>query len=239
VFDILLFIVIFIVNFYHTVCVSGKMLSWILVNRPMDVVCYVKAKESNGRSLDKNIICFGPPPISVAYANRPDFNSNPQIVVECYHLHCHFDSKTEESALAFLQKTKNHISGSGEHVLHSHVWHEKNGPHIGWSWEIWVETQSALGVAMAFWMQNRPSSLVLGFHCDTNQEYTDHSVRFAFVGTTDALDLNFFKELQGYEGPVQERRTCDRYVYSMGVKWPRRAGEFALAEESYGSVDRN
>ncbi len=41
-------------------------------------------------------------------------------------------------------------------------------------------------------MRSRAAELRVCFHADTDQEYTDHAARMAFVGPTDLLDHHFF-----------------------------------------------
>ena len=41
-------------------------------------------------------------------------------------------------------------------------------------------------------MDSRSDELRVCFHADTDQEYTDHAARLAFIGPTDTLDYHFF-----------------------------------------------
>ena len=41
-------------------------------------------------------------------------------------------------------------------------------------------------------MEARADELRVCFHADTDQEYTDHATRLAFIGPTDTLDYHFF-----------------------------------------------
>ena len=83
---------------------------------------------------------------------------------QIYHVHCHFDAESEPAALALLQSAMAAAALSGHPVLHSHVWHTKNGllpqicqqltdvtagPHIVDSWEFWVDSTAALGFAVS------------------------------------------------------------------------------------------
>jgi aromatic ring-opening dioxygenase catalytic subunit (LigB family)/aromatic ring-cleaving dioxygenase len=181
-------------------------------------------------------ICSPRVPVTVSNRPRP---TDPAKTIEIFHLHCHFESSSESVALAFLESTRIAVGKAGERVVHDHVWHEKNGPHDSWSWEIWVETARALGAAAAHFMQFRPQGTYLLMHCDTDQEYTDHSCRLAWVGPTDPLplDLHFFKPLPTYEGPIDGRRTDVRAVFSMGEFWPR-GPDGAVQKDAYGAVAR-
>jgi len=160
---------------------------------------------------------------------------SPQDCVEVYHLHCHFDARSEPVALLFLEETKRCIERDGGTVLHSHSWHEKNGPHIGWSWELWVDKTQALGAAVHHFMRSRPEPLRLCLHADTDQEYTDHGARLGFVGPTDALDLLFFQPPDAalYNGPISALKSTEKCIYSMGEFWDKKR-----LREGYGALDR-
>jgi len=164
-------------------------------------------------------------------SRRLTFDTDPDEVIEVYHLHCHFTSQTEGKAQQLLQSTRQAIGGG----LHDHVWHEKNGPHIGYSWELWCEDCEALGVAVNHFMSSRPAELHLCLHCDSDQEYTDHSCRLAFVGPADALHLEFFAppDYSTYKGPTGPRRTSSTHIYSMGEMWERTS-----LRQNYGAMGR-
>jgi hypothetical protein len=173
----------------------GALLAFAYVNRPVHAVAVIRAPGVFGA----DTISVGPPPadVPVPVANRHSFDADPDACVDLFHLHCHFDASTEEAARELLASTERTLAGAGTPACHSYVWHERNGPHIGWSWELWVDSIAALGVGARHIMRERPR-LVGGrlrclVHCDSNQEYTDHAARMAFIGPPDALDFHFFK----------------------------------------------
>ena len=213
----------------------GLALSWIFVNRPTNVTAILSSTTPS--SCDS--ITFAPPRVPVPVANRPTHDTDPSACIEIFHLHCHFDATNEPAALKLLDRTKAQLQETGNTSCHSHVWHEKNGPHDGWSWELWVDNPTALGVAVHFLMRQRclpeNASLYCPFHCDTDQEYTDHSARLAFIGPPDDLDLEFFQppDARKYNGPVGPRRTNDNVIYSMGEFYER-----ATLASKYRAQDR-
>jgi aromatic ring-cleaving dioxygenase len=180
---------------------------------------------------------------------------DPAAAVEIYHLHCHFGGPgqrpgpgLEECALDLLESTKAAIRRlrHGGVPLHEHVWHEKNGPHDVWSWELWVEDQPTLGVAVAHFMSATEQSkrgLHLLLHADTDQEYTDHAGRLCWVGAVDPvpLDLLFFSPPdETYQGPgAHTRETNAEAVFSMGEHWARNSIDGAVLNEGYGAIDRS
>jgi hypothetical protein len=82
------------------------------------------------------------------------FKVNPLQAVEIYHIHCHFNDTegSEKTALDLLESTKSMLVAAGEKPLHDHVWHEKNGPHDPWSWELWVENTKELSLVVSYLM---------------------------------------------------------------------------------------
>ena len=176
--------------------------------------------------------------------------ADPRVCVEIFHLHCHFNGLpgSEAAARSLLEATKAAVRSAGQVCLHDHVWHEKNGPHDPWSWELWLETQAALGVAARHLMRwKRPESaeslgLFVSLHADTGEEMTDHSLRLAWVGPQDPqpLDIAFFPlPPLSYEGPaVYQRRSNESSVVSMGEDWPRDPSTGQVLRKAYGAVDR-
>ena len=84
-------------------------------------------------------------------------------------------------------------------------------------------------------------------HCDTDQEYSDHSARMAFVGPPDTAHVNvgfFPPPPPGYGGPGGRqadggRRTGPTHVFSMGEMWARcELGGHGGSSELYGAQDR-
>ena len=67
--------------------------------------------------------------------------------------------------------------------------------------------------------------LHLSVHADTDQEFTDHTLRFGWIGPIDPhpLDVGFFTPPgPGYGGPaLHARRSTAATLYSMGDPWPR------------------
>jgi aromatic ring-cleaving dioxygenase len=171
----------------------------------------------------------------------------PAEAIEIYHLHCHFSATSEPCALGLLESTKAAICGSGAGTaLHDHVWHEKNGPHDVWSWELWVEDTPTLGVAVVHFMnatEQRKQGLHLLLHADTDQEYTDHAGRMCWVGDVDPipLDLPFFAPPdETYQGPgAHIRRTTASEVYSMGEHWERDPTDGTVVDTTYGAMERD
>ena len=136
------------------------------------------------------------------------------------------------------------MRASGQLSLHQHVWHEKNGPHDSWSWEIWVEHAAGLGAALLHFMTasgDQVAGLHLAAHADTGEEYTDHSARLCWVGPPDALDVDFFvpPAVDGpYLGPRNHvRETTPEELWSMGESWNRRA-DGTVDNSEYGAMDR-
>ncbi len=166
------------------------------MNRPVHAVAVIRAP---GGLDATDSISLGLPPadVPVPVANRHSFDADPDACVDLFHLHCHFDAATEAAARVLLASTERALAAAGIPACHSYVWHEKNGPHIGWSWELWVDSIAALGVGVLHLMRERPrlagGRLRCMVHCDTDQEYTDHAARMAFIGPPDVLDLHFFK----------------------------------------------
>lgn len=208
----------------------GHAVAWLMVNRPTNCTCTVK--ENDVRS---EPFVLRPSRVPVSQGNRTTFDADPSECVEVFHLHCHFKPTTEGVARALLETTKGVVEGAVlDGALHDHVWHEKNGPHISHSWELWVEAIPALGAAVQHLMRSRHPNLRVCLHCDTDQEFTDHAARMAFIGPEDELHFEFFSPPgSSYNGPCGPRVTCSAFIYSMGEQWPR--GELAA---SYGAIDR-
>jgi aromatic ring-cleaving dioxygenase len=223
----------------------------------------------NHRQALISAVHFPPATVQVSFANRPTMDTDPTSSIEVFHLHCHFQgsqgsqgsqgqtksqtksqtpgvvASSEAAALRVLEDTKAAIRAGGSTPLHDHVWHEKNGPHDPWSWELWVEDTEALGHAALHFLRvataagedgaagrshsagrhgagsGADEGLYFAIHCDTGQEYTDHAARMCWVGRTDPLplDLHFFTPEEGYEGPDATglgRRSNGETLYSMG-----------------------
>ncbi len=188
--------------------------------------------------------------------------------MEVFHIHCHFDEASEVAAATALAGVRAAIEAAAERtapgggagfrersegVLHEWWWKGKNGPHECWSWEVWVESQAALGAALDALMGAGPGGgeagsdggeqrLFFCFHADTDQESTDHGARLAWVGSCDPkpLDHGFFKDPPAsYCGPAarRARRSDARDLFSMGALWPR-GEDGSLRAGVYGAVLR-
>ena len=129
----------------HTQAALGSAVSWLLVNRPSELICTIT---SNAPSA----LHFYPPPelVPVPLANGDAMTCDPRII-EVVHMHCHFDKTAEArvAAIELLDSCTSALQSAGCPVLHTHVWDRKNGPHIGWSWELWIEQGLAVGVAVS------------------------------------------------------------------------------------------
>ena len=224
----------------------GLSLAWLLVNRPAGAHCSLRLGGEDGAGAQP-IVLHARASAAAAAASPP---AVPAACVEVYHLHCHFNGRpgSEAAARALLATVGESLRGAGERALHDHVWHEKNGPHDPWSWELWVEGERALGVAAAALMRwRRPAEaaalgLYVCLHADTDQELTDHASRLAWVGPTDPqeLDLPFFAPPPPtYRGPAAHRRRSDgAALFSMGERWAREEPGGAVRRDGYGAVDR-
>lgn len=87
---------------------------------------------------------------------------------------------------------------------------------------------------------------------DTDQEYTDHAARLAFIGPPDWLDFHFFQPPDvpaqqswrlsltsvaaqpTYKGPEGPRRSTRDTVHSMGKQW-----KLPMLPGAYGTIERN
>ena len=188
---------------------------------------------------------------SLAAPNGP--NVDPARCVEVFHLHGHFNAKpgSEAAAVAMLASTAQAVTDAGCTPIHTHVWHEKNGPHDPWSWELWVDSALALGAAASNLMQHqRPGDcgrraelgLYFAVHPDTDQEHSDHALRLGWFGTPDPrpLDVEFFPLPPASYAGVRShvRQSSTECVYSMGEKWPL-AADGTVVNAQYGAMDRS
>ena len=178
----------------------GLALAWLLVNKPPAAHCTLRlCGEADAGA--QPIVLHASPVAAAAKAaatagvdaslarNRDGGDvaagaagARPSECVEVYHMHAHFNDArgSEAAALALLGAARTALCRAGEVPLHEHVWHSKNGPHDPWSWELWVESERALGVAaaaLARW--RRPAAadaealgLYVCLHADTDQEWT-------------------------------------------------------------------
>lgn len=158
----------------------GEALAWVFVNRPIDAPVTIRAITSSNVSVSKDTVAFVPPSPAV----EADLDGIrvvnagsvvPSQCIDLFHLHCHFDEATEAAARRLLASTINAIKEGGERACHSHVWHERNGPHVGWSWELWVDNPSALGLGVRHMLLKRSRfdpRLRCMVHCDTDQVRT-------------------------------------------------------------------
>eukprot|EP01103_Thecamoeba_quadrilineata_P003874 TRINITY_DN13609_c0_g1_i1.p1 TRINITY_DN13609_c0_g1~~TRINITY_DN13609_c0_g1_i1.p1 ORF type:complete len:261 (-),score=38.72 TRINITY_DN13609_c0_g1_i1:4-786(-) len=134
----------------------------------------------------------------------PHQTVDPTDRIEVFHLHAHFNEQTEKIALAMQQELIEHIKTNLHSPVTSEiVYHEKNGPHDKWSWEIHVPRThpTAYAGALVFLMVNRQPDIPHPFHCrtydiDEKNEYNDHAFRMSWVGEPDPdpLDIDFFKK---------------------------------------------
>lgn len=136
-------------------------------------------------------------------------------------------------------------------LLKTHIWRGVNGPHAGtaWSWELWVANSppAALGVAVVTFSRmvkdldvtSLQKPLYWLFHCDSDEELTDHSARLAYVLPTPTssydprTDVHFFKLTKGYAGnPIvnREHRTDEWRIRSMGEDWDRQKERESIQE---------
>jgi len=182
-------------------------------------------------------------------SGEPGTEADPRRAVEVFHIHCHFDAASEAAATHAMQAVRAAVEGAGEVALHDWWWRGKNGPHECWSWELWVETESALGAALGVLMGSEAvgaggeaDRLFFLFHADTDQECTDHGARLAWVGPRDPrpLDHGFFEDpIPSYRGPAarRARRSDARDLFSMGALWPR-GQDGRMKAGVYGAVQR-
>lgn len=84
--------------------------------------------------------------------------------------------------------------------------------------------------------------LYFAVHADTDQEYSDHTLRLGWFGNPDPhpLDVAFFTPPPAsYRGVgVHHRQSNSKFVYSMGEKWPLSA-DGTVVNEAYGAMDRS
>ena len=218
----------------------GTAVAFLCTNRQADQHHSISLHTANEQTTPTPKIQF--------YAN-PDVksmngNSDPDESVDIYHVHCHFQPESEAAALELLASTSSAVVSAGELVLHDHVWHEKNGPHDPWSWELWVETRVGLGAALEHFVTygGGQNGLYLAAHCDTDQEFTDHSCRMCWVGPRDELDVHFFAppDYSIYLGPhARQRQTGPESVFSMGEFWERDGKWGSVKKDKYGKQERN
>ena len=208
----------------------GDVIAWIMLNRPPSVHIEIRSSRK-----DRLPIVLPRPTVQVSVPeSRPE--ADHRKCVEIFHIHCHFEPDTESDALSSLKTLKETLGE--KQVLNDHVWHEVNGPHTKWSWELWIESTEALSVAAVTLMTlgKRYPDLNYMFHCDSDDEYTDHSLRMCFIGQRDDLDLLFFQETLSYMGPQAHiRKTNDDMVYSMGETWRRED----LLKKTYDAMERS
>ncbi|GMI04270.1 hypothetical protein TrRE_jg5014 [Triparma retinervis] len=212
--------------------VLGAAVSWLFCNRPAHVHVELDSPEL-------------PNKVTLAASPIDSFNGqcDPEKAIDIFHIHAHFDTDSEAAAIQILESTAGAVRRSGEVPLHQHLWHEKNGPHDPWSWELWVERPAGLGAALLHFMRTpiEGKYLRLAAHADTGQEYTDHSTRLCWVGPPDDLDIDFFPPPSGsYSGPKERvRETNAENVVTMGEKWRRNKVDGAVAlGKKYGAQDR-
>lgn len=221
----------------------GRALRWLAVNRNPNTSVSISKRGCGRREVNFYAIRSKDRDRSGRWNNARSEWNDPASVVEVTHLHAHFDRETEKRAIEVLRRLKRVVeSKEQDTVPHHYVWHEKNGPHDKWSWEMWVETPEALGIAVSYLMEQPRGDLYFMFHVDTDQEYTDHAMRMAFVGDRDDLDLDFFQPpLESYAGPQSRARvTNESHIFSMGKMWDRRKelNDKDDGSSSYGAMDR-
>eukprot|EP00939_MAST-03C_sp_MAST-3C-sp1_P000573 g573.t1 len=211
-----------------TICSNetlGTVLGWIMVNRDSnDDVC-VQLLVPN--SAPRAVRFFRFDRIKTKKTHFPEVAGDPWRVIEVAHVHCHFNATNEPKALDILKDVVRAVQSAGQSVAHVNVWHQKNGPHDSDSWELWVDSALGLGAAVHHLMTTSRTSdgdgLYFMFHIDTDQEYTDHAIRFGFVGERDDLDIDFFHPPKSsYAGPRDHvRRSNATHIFSMGKMWNR------------------
>eukprot|EP01060_Flectonema_neradi_P029874 TRINITY_DN4235_c0_g1_i1.p1 TRINITY_DN4235_c0_g1~~TRINITY_DN4235_c0_g1_i1.p1 ORF type:complete len:242 (+),score=29.06 TRINITY_DN4235_c0_g1_i1:68-793(+) len=202
----------------------GQLLWWIAVTRPKQTAVTVNiAGQERGIVLKSS-------DVPLAELNgKEQADDCEKRFIEVFHVHCHFTKETEDDAVRILKRLERN-----PFVIHTHIWHEKNGPHDMWSWELWVEQAAHLGSIIAEILPISQHGFC--FHPDTNDEYSDHSGRMFWIGEPDPLDLAFFTETKDYVGPSVDRQTNPAFVKSMGEEWPRAANGKLV---SYKAQDRN
>ena len=155
----------------------GEALAWVFVNRPIGATVTFRTSASASGAVNTDAVAFVAPSPSVeADLDGVQVVTTGQAIpsqcIDLFHLHCHFDEATEAAAQRLLGSTITAIEEGGERACHSHVWHERNGPHVGWSWELWVDNPSALGLGVRHMLLERSGldpRLRCMVHCDTDQ----------------------------------------------------------------------
>ena len=220
----------------------GAAVAWLMLNRPAQVGCQIR--------LDDGVMLA---PVNfygatwLCDSQNGARTADPAVAVDVFHCHCHFTPEAEDEAAALLQSTQDALRAAGVLPLHHHTWHQKNGPHDPWSWELWTETTEGLGAALQHFARQASrtqmhAGLHLAAHADSGQEYTDHTARLCWVGAPDALDTDFFTppHTGSYAGPAARRRqTDDTVVWSMGERWVRDSPGGAVRPDRYGEVSRS
>ena len=205
----------------------GEIIAWLMLNRPPIVEIEIRHPTSS-IFLPRTIVNVTVPEHKEADART---------CVEIFHLHCHFEPENENDALNARRFLVQKLGK--KNVLNTYVWHEVNGPHMKWSWEIWIESLNALSIAALNMMSlsNKYPDLRFMFHCDTDDEYTDHAVRMCYVKEKDDLDLHFFQESSKYAGPqAHKRKTNETTIFSMGETFNR---VDLLLSQKYDAMERS
>ena len=201
----------------------GQLLWWVAVTRPKEIAATINVAGQ------ERCVVLKSSAVPLSELNGNDSTKEPEQFVEVFHVHCHFNKETEDDAVRILKKLE-----ANPYVIHTHVWHEKNGPHDLWSWELWVEQPLHLGLIISELLPIKEHAFC--FHPDTNDEYSDHSGRMFWIGEPDPLDLAFFSETNKYVGPSIPRQTNPDFVKSMGEEWPRTSSGKLV---SYKAQDRD
>eukprot|EP00729_Bicosta_minor_P008705 gene8705-28422_t len=227
----------------------GLVIGWLMVNRRHDTQCTLTleacpsqpfnmfpcpAAEAVGAAAAAAAVTASLPSPSPRLGHY-NYNggAHPGKTVEVYHLHCHFNEEegSEEAARALLSSTTQAVKDAGGTPLHDFI----------------CAAATALGAAAQHLMQwTRPpdadtKGLYLAVHADTDQEWSDHTLRLGWFGPQDPapLDVAFFPTPpDGYEGvKAHLRKSSAEAVYSMGEEWPRGA-DGAVLKTAYGAMDR-
>eukprot|EP01124_Arcella_intermedia_P008324 TRINITY_DN15224_c0_g1_i1.p1 TRINITY_DN15224_c0_g1~~TRINITY_DN15224_c0_g1_i1.p1 ORF type:complete len:155 (+),score=31.80 TRINITY_DN15224_c0_g1_i1:36-467(+) len=124
--------------------------------------------------------------------------------IRMFHLHTHFDDKSEKIAIMLYQALNTFIKTDLQYESpNSRVVYQKNGPHDKFNWEVYFFSKSykELACSILFILANTSKELYHPFHCRTfdgrnkKNEFDDHSIRLGWIGKADEypLDIDFFR----------------------------------------------
>eukprot|EP01006_Ploeotia_vitrea_P054514 TRINITY_DN67895_c15_g1_i1.p1 TRINITY_DN67895_c15_g1~~TRINITY_DN67895_c15_g1_i1.p1 ORF type:complete len:250 (+),score=38.55 TRINITY_DN67895_c15_g1_i1:63-812(+) len=197
----------------------GECVGFLLLNRAGDETVTVTLADYGAKMV------FQSAAVPLPVVRKPESFHRPSDVVEVYHVHCHFSQDTLDVANQMYQACQKHLGSNN--ILSGNIMMDWNGPHECPSWQLWVETTALLGSVISFLANNHKPGLRYLVHADTDDEYTDHALRLAYISFGDEppndgkLNPCFFQPTPNYTGIAHKRHTTDSHFFTMGRKYKR------------------